>query len=61
MPPGTSVLLYTDGLIERRDESLDLGLERLRSTAERVVNGTAAQRRDHRSAGARDRGSATDG
>jgi len=39
--PGTSVLLYTDGLIERRDESLDLGLERLRSTAEQVVNGTS--------------------
>jgi len=39
MYPGTSVLLYTDGLIERRNESLDLGLERLRSTAEQVVNG----------------------
>jgi len=35
--PGTSILLYTDGLIERRDESLDVGLERLRSTAERVL------------------------
>ena len=41
MRPGTSVLLYTDGLIERRDESLDVGLERLRSTGERVLNGTA--------------------
>jgi serine phosphatase RsbU (regulator of sigma subunit)/anti-sigma regulatory factor (Ser/Thr protein kinase) len=41
MRPGTSVLLYTDGLIERREESLDSGLERLRSTAERVLNGTA--------------------
>jgi serine phosphatase RsbU (regulator of sigma subunit)/anti-sigma regulatory factor (Ser/Thr protein kinase) len=41
MPPGTSVLLYTDGLIERRDESLDAGLERLRSTGERVLHGTA--------------------
>jgi serine phosphatase RsbU (regulator of sigma subunit)/anti-sigma regulatory factor (Ser/Thr protein kinase) len=41
MRPGTSVLLYTDGLIERRDESLDVGLERLRSTAERVLHGTA--------------------
>jgi anti-sigma regulatory factor (Ser/Thr protein kinase) len=39
MSPGTSVLLYTDGLIERRDESLDSGLERLRSTAERVLKG----------------------
>ena len=41
MPPGTSVLLYTDGLIERRDESLDSGLERVRSTAELVIKGTA--------------------
>jgi serine phosphatase RsbU (regulator of sigma subunit)/anti-sigma regulatory factor (Ser/Thr protein kinase) len=37
--PGTSLLLYTDGLIERRDESLDAGFERLRSTAELVLNG----------------------
>jgi anti-sigma regulatory factor (Ser/Thr protein kinase) len=41
MPPGTSVLLYTDGLIERRDESLDAGLERLRSAAERALIGPA--------------------
>jgi serine phosphatase RsbU (regulator of sigma subunit)/anti-sigma regulatory factor (Ser/Thr protein kinase) len=41
MQPGTSVLLYTDGLIERRDESLDSGLERLRSTSERVLRGPA--------------------
>jgi serine phosphatase RsbU (regulator of sigma subunit)/anti-sigma regulatory factor (Ser/Thr protein kinase) len=40
MPPGTSVLLYTDGLIERRGESLDSGFERLRSTAEQVLRGT---------------------
>lgn len=39
MPPGTSVLLYTDGLVERRAESLDAGLERLRSTAEDVLDG----------------------
>jgi anti-sigma regulatory factor (Ser/Thr protein kinase) len=39
MPPGTSVLLYTDGLIERRGESLDSGLERLRSTGEQVLTG----------------------
>jgi serine phosphatase RsbU (regulator of sigma subunit)/anti-sigma regulatory factor (Ser/Thr protein kinase) len=30
---GTSVLLYTDGLVERRGESLTEGLERLRSAA----------------------------
>ena len=39
LPPGTSALLYTDGLIERREESLGAGLERLRSTAERVLTG----------------------
>ncbi len=29
MPPGTSLVLYTDGLVERRGESLDEGLDRL--------------------------------
>jgi serine phosphatase RsbU (regulator of sigma subunit) len=29
LPPGSVVAFYTDGLIERRGESLDIGLERL--------------------------------
>ncbi len=33
LPPGTLVLLYTDGLIERPGESLDEGFERLKATA----------------------------
>ncbi len=33
VPPRTSVLAYTDGLVERRGEILDTGLERLRSIA----------------------------
>ncbi len=33
LPAGATVLLFTDGLIERRGELLDDGLERLRSTA----------------------------
>jgi serine phosphatase RsbU (regulator of sigma subunit) len=29
LPPGATVLLYTDGLVERRDSTLDAGLARL--------------------------------
>jgi sigma-B regulation protein RsbU (phosphoserine phosphatase) len=32
-PPGGVLLLYTDGLVERRDESITDGLERLRAAA----------------------------
>jgi serine phosphatase RsbU (regulator of sigma subunit) len=31
-PPGSGLLLYTDGLIERRGESIDVGLDRLLHT-----------------------------
>lgn len=33
VPPGSSILAYTDGLVERRGEHLDTGLERLRLAA----------------------------
>lgn len=33
VPPRTTLLAYTDGLIERRGESLDIGLRQLRSCA----------------------------
>ncbi len=33
LPPGTLVLLYTDGLIERSGETLDQGFDRLKATA----------------------------
>lgn len=36
LPPGGTLVLFTDGLIERRDESLDDGLERLASSAATV-------------------------
>ena len=34
LPTGAVLLLYTDGLVERRGESIDLGLERLRAHGE---------------------------
>ncbi|OLT55329.1 SpoIIE family protein phosphatase [Cellulosimicrobium sp. CUA-896] len=37
VPPGSTVLLYTDGLVERRGESLHVGLERLRTTAQELA------------------------
>jgi serine phosphatase RsbU (regulator of sigma subunit) len=32
LPPGAVMALYTDGLVERRRQSLDVGLELLRAT-----------------------------
>jgi serine phosphatase RsbU (regulator of sigma subunit)/anti-sigma regulatory factor (Ser/Thr protein kinase) len=40
-PTGSKLLLYTDGLIERRDESIDMGLQRLT-----VAANAAAKRTD---------------
>jgi anti-sigma regulatory factor (Ser/Thr protein kinase) len=34
LPTGSTVVLYTDGLVERRGETIDDGLERLRAAAE---------------------------
>jgi serine phosphatase RsbU (regulator of sigma subunit) len=36
LPHGSTVLLYTDGLVERRDEDLDVGIERLRDLVART-------------------------
>ena len=36
LPEGSTVLLYTDGLVERRDEDIDTGIERLRSLVEQL-------------------------
>ena len=43
LPPGATVLLYTDGLVERRGESLDDGLHTLRDTLSRLTDLTADQ------------------
>ncbi|WP_336922164.1 SpoIIE family protein phosphatase [Aquipuribacter sp. SD81] len=42
VPRGSTVLLYTDGLVERRREGLDAGLERLRATVAAVARAQAA-------------------
>jgi PAS domain S-box-containing protein len=49
VPLGGQLVLYTDGLIERRGESLDVGLERLRAAAGALVGrsaGTCRRLRD---------------
>lgn len=33
LPPGATLVLYSDGIVERRDHALDIGLERLRQAA----------------------------
>ncbi len=40
--PGEALVLYTDGLIERRGESIDIGLDRLVATARVTPYGSAA-------------------
>jgi PAS domain S-box-containing protein len=43
LPQGSTVLLYTDGLVERRGEDIDVGIARLRDAfAEVVAQGLAA-------------------
>jgi len=45
-PVGSALLLYTDGLIERRDESIEEGLGRLREAAEQP-EATTGELADH--------------
>lgn len=46
LTPGSILVLYTDGLVERRDESLDRGLERLATTAARASGGNLQELSD---------------
>ncbi len=43
LTPGSTVVLYSDGLVERRFEPLDAGLERLRETVAAHDHASAAQ------------------
>ncbi len=43
LPPGAVVVLYTDGLVERRDSDLDAGLDRLRTAAADLAGRPAAE------------------
>jgi hypothetical protein len=47
LAPGSAVVLFTDGLIERRDESLDRGLERLAASLEELHEPDAEAICDH--------------
>ena len=44
MTAGSTLVLYTDGLIERREEDLDISLERLRATASMSTQGVTMKR-----------------
>ncbi len=46
LPVGTTVLLYTDGLVERRGEHLDDGLERLARSARAALSDDVVATRD---------------
>ena len=41
--PGDTIVLYTDGLVERRGENLDVGLNRLAGVAGRGAAGIAEE------------------
>ncbi|MCL2848642.1 MAG: SpoIIE family protein phosphatase [Micrococcales bacterium] len=47
LPAGSVVVLYTDGLVERRDRPLQDGLAALACALRSAPDGTAAQIRDH--------------
>ena len=47
LPAGSTVVMYTDGLVERRDRSLADGLAALEQALRDAPDGTAAQIRDH--------------
>jgi hypothetical protein len=47
IPDGSTVVLFTDGLVERRGENIDLGLDRLRSAGAGAKDDTPAALLEH--------------
>lgn len=47
MAAGSTLVLYTDGLVERRNEHIDISLERLRSSASMPPKGVTMKRFCH--------------
>jgi serine phosphatase RsbU (regulator of sigma subunit) len=43
MEPGSTLLCFTDGLVERRTEDIDTGMRRLAATANGAIRGTAEE------------------
>jgi sigma-B regulation protein RsbU (phosphoserine phosphatase) len=41
IPPGALLFFFTDGLVERRDQALDLGISRVAATLEDVIASSA--------------------
>jgi anti-sigma regulatory factor (Ser/Thr protein kinase)/putative methionine-R-sulfoxide reductase with GAF domain len=41
LPPGSAIVLYTDGLIEKRNEALTVGIERVRAAARPALSADA--------------------
>lgn len=60
MEPGATLLLCTDGLFERRGESLDVSLERLRATIETLADRDVQKLCDDLVAGMFEEGRQTD-
>ena len=38
LDPGTMLIVYSDGLVERRGEELDVGMRRLEQAARRLID-----------------------
>ncbi|MCU1593127.1 MAG: putative sensor protein, partial [Frankiales bacterium] len=60
LPPGSTLLMYTDGLVERRGAGLDQGLDRVRRTADALQVASPGELCDQLIAAVRTDGSSDD-